>query len=174
MGGGLAHTPRSGGLGCSLASWSATPFQRRNLRADIALSASFEHDGALLGRRSFDMNPMNNNNQASVFPFTQWRPMVSADKVKAALVFADNLDTNLRYKLWMRTADDPRAPNDWISLEANWTAPATLNSERNTGALVTNVAGVTKGSLYQLAIAVQRNGSNSSRATIHAMAASWS
>lgn len=137
-------------------------------QADVRLSVSFDSRGKILGRQSIDVQPFNDNTQTAVYPISGWHPVVAAKNVKAAFVIADNQYATLRYRLFMRSADDSSAPNAWTALEAGWTAPPVGNSERNTGEILLGASGAAR---FQLGVGVMKNGTSETRATIHVASA---
>ena len=69
------------------------------------------------------------------FPITGFDATIGLDKIMAAFAAMDNESDYLEYQLVCRTANDPRAPNAWQTMEASWTNPTSSNTLRNTGAL---------------------------------------
>lgn len=58
---------------------------------------------------------------------------LNVSKVKAALVFQDNVNDKLEWRLHGRAFNDRAAPGAWTALGSGWTAPASGDSELNTG-----------------------------------------
>lgn len=104
--------------------------------ADVALTLATPLFGKEVARGRFTVTPGTiSGTDTNVFELGGWIPTVAFDKMMAAIVVMNNLLTYLEVKLVCRTAQDPRAPNDWQECEATWDNPAAGNSVRNTTAL---------------------------------------
>ncbi|MCB9698728.1 MAG: hypothetical protein H6738_18245 [Alphaproteobacteria bacterium] len=91
--------------------------------SQVALVKAVIHPGMISGT------------DTNVFEAGDFTPTIGFSKVMAAIVVMNNLSDYLEDQLFVRTANDPRAPNDWVACEAGWSNPASGNSQRNTTAL---------------------------------------
>lgn len=85
---------------------------------------------------------------------TGWFPGVGLTGVMAGIVVTENDSAYSENQLVVRTAIDPRKPNNWQTAEAAYNNPSTTNSERNTGLLtIPSACNLTDNTLAQVGMA---------------------
>ena len=126
--------------------------------AQARLYTAFRSCGTIFPAREIVFNPTNNVNLGNYFPLTGPFAAKGVDKVKAAIIGMDNLNSTLRYDIFARAFNDPMARGAWTSL-LGWTTPSPTTGDftANTGELaVTGLSLATK-QWMELALGVRKN-----------------
>ena len=126
--------------------------------AEVELQTSVSQCGQQIGTGVVTINAgMISGTDINYFTITDFSPTIGLDEIMAAFVVMDNESDYLEYQLVCRSANDPRAPNAWQTMEASWANPSSGNSKRNTGALSAPAgANVTSNFLLQIGVAVRK------------------
>ena len=139
--------------------------------AEVTMQVSHAQCGSQVGLVTAVIHPgMISGTDVNIFEVGGFTPTIGFDKMMAAIVVMNNLSTYLEDQLFVRTANDPRAPNDWVACETGYDNPASGNSQRNTGALSAPAgASVTSYLLMQFGIGARmKSGAGGNpRAEIH-------
>ncbi|MCB9685399.1 MAG: hypothetical protein H6738_22515 [Alphaproteobacteria bacterium] len=114
--------------------------------------------GRNTGDGNVSVNPgMISGTDIDDFAITGFDATIGLDEIMAAFAVMDNESDYLEYQLVCRTANDPRAPNAWQTMETGWTNPSSSNTLRNTGALSAPAgANVSSNFLIQFGVAVRK------------------
>ena len=119
---------------------------------------AFRSCGKIFPAREVVFNPTNGVNLGSYFPLTGPFAATGVDKVKAAIIGMDNLNSTIRYDIFARAFNDPMARGAWTSL-LGWTTPSPTTGDfsANTGEL--SVAGLSLGTKQwaELALGVRKS-----------------
>ena len=126
--------------------------------AEVEMQTAVAQCGDNVGTGTVSVNPgMISGTDINYFPITGFDATIGLDKVMAAFAVMDNESDYLEYQLVCRTANDPRAPNAWQTMEASWTNPSSSNTLRNTGALSAPAgANASSNFLIQFGVAVRK------------------
>ncbi|RME27286.1 MAG: hypothetical protein D6798_04905 [Deltaproteobacteria bacterium] len=136
----------------------------------VRLHTAFKQCSRVFSPVQVVVNPLNGTTDISFHPVTPVFAAHAVDKVKAAVVIMDNVNTALDWRLFGRGFNDPMAPGSWMALGQAWNQPAAGDSDLDTGLLdLATTLSLSSYQWAQLSLAVRKGsaGDANSRAIFH-------